>query len=477
MTRAASGTIAATMTDAALARLPKMDRVLDAPALAGVPWRRDIVRRVAESMLTQLRATLRAAAAEGRPTEAIDAETLAARVAATLRTWSTPHPIPVINATGVLLHTNLGRAPWSQAAIDAAAAAAGACDLEVGLDSGVRGSRFVWMRPLLSAVIGAEDVHVVNNNAAALLVACTVLGAQGGVVLSHGQMVEIGDGFRVATMAAAGGCRIVPVGSTNRTHLADYEAALDPSRGAPASAILWVHLSNFEQHGYVAEVDLSALAALARARGVPLIADVGSGSLGANLPSREPTLAKYLEAGADVVLASGDKLLGGPQAGLVAGRTAWVDRIRKHPMARALRPDKTTLAALHATALAHAAVDTTGGVPALPLHRMVAASMDELHARARALAAQLQLGDDAIVEVDATIGGGSLPGDRLASVAVRLPGRASALARRLRLGTPAVVGRIEADAVLVDLRTVPPAQDHALASAVTAALAPATGGA
>ena len=158
-----------------------------------------------------------------------------------------------------------------------------------------------------------------NNNAAALLIACTVLGAPGGVVLSHGQMVEIGDGFRVATMAAAGGCRIVGVGSTNRTHLADYEAALDPARGAPASAILWVHLSNFEQHGYVAEVELSALAALARARGVPLIADVGSGSLGGNLPGREPTVAAYLEAGADVVLASGDKLLGGPQAGVVVG--------------------------------------------------------------------------------------------------------------------------------------------------------------
>jgi L-seryl-tRNA(Ser) seleniumtransferase len=453
------------MTDAALARLPKMDRVLDAPALAGLPWRRDIVRRVAESMLGELRVALR----EGKATEAIDAESLAVRVAAKLESWSTPHPMRVINATGVLLHTNLGRAPWSQAAIDAAAAAAGACDLEVELDSGVRGSRFAWMRPLLSAVIGAQDVHVVNNNAAALLIACTVLGAPGGVVLSHGQMVEIGDGFRVATMAAAGGCRIVGVGSTNRTHLADYEAALDPSRGAPASAILWVHLSNFEQHGYVADVELSALAALARARGVPLVADVGSGSLGGNLPGREPTVAAYLEAGADVVLASGDKLLGGPQAGLVAGRTAWVDRIRKHPMARALRPDKTTLAALHATALAHAAVDTTGGVPALPLHRMVAASMDELRVRARALAARLQLGDDAIVEVDATIGGGSLPGDRLASVAVRLPGRASALARRLRLGTPAVVGRIEDDAVLVDLRTVAPTQDDELAAAIQAA--------
>jgi L-seryl-tRNA(Ser) seleniumtransferase len=439
-----------------------MDKVLEAPALAQTSWRRDVVRRVAEAMLDEQRAAIRA----GKVGAAIDADGFAAHVAARLDAWSHVRPAPVVNATGVLLHTNLGRAPWSAEAIAAASLAAGSCDLEVDLASGARGSRFAHLRPLLAAVIGAPDVHVVNNNAAGLLLACTVLGDPGGVALSQGQMVEIGDGFRVATMAAAGGCRVVPVGSTNRTHPADYEAALAGPR--PASAVLWVHLSNFEQHGYVAEVELPKLAVIAHRGGVPLIADVGSGSLGANLPAREPTIAAYLDMGADVVLASGDKLLGGPQAGLVVGATRWVDAIRRHPMARALRPDKTTIAALHATAVAHG----QAGIPALPLHGMVARDLDELRRRAVAIAAALGLEPSAVVESDATIGGGSLPGDRVPSLAVRLPRErtgAARLARRLREGTPAVVGRVEDDAVLLDLRTV--LDDDALVAAVRAALA------
>lgn len=450
------------MTDASFARLPKMDKVLGASALVDSTWRRDVIRRVAETMLEEQRAAIRS----GGTVEAGDAEAFAARVARRLAAWSTPRPRTVINATGVLLHTNLGRAPWSDDAIAAAAEAAGSCDLEVELGSGKRGTRFAHVRPLLAAVIGAPDVHVVNNNAAGLLIACTVLGGEGGVALSTGQMVEIGDGFRVATMAAAGGCRIVSVGSTNRTHAADYEAALDPAGVRPASAVLWVHLSNFEQHGYVAEVELPQLATITRRFGVPLIADVGSGSLGANLPAREPTIAAYLEMGADIVLASGDKLLGGPQAGLIAGSHLWVEAIRRHPMARALRPDKTTIAALHATAVAHG----RSGLPALPLHRMVAAQGADLRLRAQAIVSRLGLDDTAIVEVEATIGGGSLPGDRIASIAVRLPSGegASRLAQRLRTGVPSVVGRVEDGAVLLDLRTV--VDDEALVAAVTAVL-------
>ncbi|MBK8234126.1 MAG: L-seryl-tRNA(Sec) selenium transferase [Deltaproteobacteria bacterium] len=453
------------MTEA-LSRLPKMDRVLDAAALATTPWRREVVRRVAEGMLAALRDAIRRGA--GAPTVVPDAEQFAVQVAARLEALCGPHPRAVINATGVLLHTNLGRAPWSDAAIAAATTAARACDLEVELDSGQRGSRFAWTRPLLAAVIGAPDVHVVNNNAAGLLLACTVLGSPGGVALSRGQMVEIGDGFRVATMAAAGGCRIVAVGSTNRTHAADYEAALAPGPDGSASAILWVHLSNFEQHGYVAEVALPELAAIARAHGVPLVADLGSGSLGTGLPAREPTIASYLEHGADVVLASGDKLLGGPQAGIVAGTREVVERMRRHPMARALRPDKVTLAALHATAASHAGREP----PPLPLHRMVAWTLDELRTRAAAVADALGLEADAVQACDATIGGGSLPGDRMPSIAVRLPagGRASALARRLRTGEIAVVGRIEDEAVWLDLRTVDPRDDARLVAAARTAL-------
>ena len=447
--------------DNALAGLPKMDRLLASDALARVPWQREVVRRVATIMLDALRTELRTGALATAP----DADLFAASVAAQLEAWSRPRPQRVINATGVVLHTNLGRAPWSGAAIDAAVAAAGACDLEIDLDRGVRGSRLATLRPLLAAVIGAPDVHVVNNNAAALLLACTVLGGSGGVALSHGQMVEIGDGFRVATMAAAGGCRVVGVGSTNRTHLADYEAALDGE--SAVSAILWVHLSNFEQRGYVADVELAALAKLARTRGVPLVADAGSGSLGGVLPDCEPTLAQYVERGADVVLASGDKLLGGPQAGIIAGGAGWIERIRRHPLARALRPDKTTIAALHATALAHARTD--GG--ALPVYAMTLATLEMLRDRARVIADRIGADSSTIVDAAATLGGGSMPGETMPSIALRIVGDASALSRRLRIGTPAIVGRIDDGAVWIDLRTVAPEDDDALARGLAAAIA------
>ena len=394
-----------------------------------------------------------------------DADGLAATVRARLDALAAPRPLRVLNATGVILHTNIGRAPLSREAVDAMAAAAGYCDLEVVLEDGRRGSRFAWLRPFVQLVIGAEDVHVVNNNAAALLLACTALGQPGGVALSQGQMVEIGDGFRVATMAAAGGCRIVPVGSTNRTHLGDYEQALGGSE--PVAALLWVHQSNFEQSGFVSEVGLPDLAKLARAHDVPLIADLGSGSLGGGLPDREPTIREYIEQGADLVLASGDKLLGGPQGGVIAGKADLVHRCRRSPMARALRPDKTTLAALHATFAAHA----VEGTPALPLHMMHAAPVEALRERARALAAELGWGEAAIVPTQATIGGGSLPGDTIDSLALVVPTQKPArLARRLRLGSPPVIGRIEDERLLLDLRTIEPDDDEELARAVQACL-------
>jgi L-seryl-tRNA(Ser) seleniumtransferase len=445
----------------AFARLPKVDAVLDAAPLSTLAWRREVVRAAVRESIAALRRRIEA----GETVDVPDVQQLATQVRALLESWVRPRPRRVLNATGVVLHTNLGRAPLSTAAIEAMADAAGYCDLEVGLADGKRGSRFVWLRPLVAAVTGAEDAHVVNNNAAGLLLACTVLGDSGGVVLSRGQMVEIGDSFRVATMAAAGGCRVIAVGSTNRTHRADYEQALRGSDAA--SAILWVHQSNFEQRGFVSEVGLPELAEIARAFGVPLIADLGSGSLGLGLPEREPTIAAYLEQGADLVLASGDKLLGGPQGGVIAGRAELVQRCRKHPMARALRPDKTTLAAMHATFVAHA----SGGVPELPLHRMLGHGVAELRARAHAIAELLAWGDDAVVDVAATIGGGSLPGDTMPSVALVVPTRgasADRLARRLRLGDPPVVGRIEHDRLLLDLRTIDPADDAALVSALRA---------
>lgn len=437
--------------------------MLEAEPLRGAGWRRALARRAVQSALAELRRSVLA----GKSVDIPDASALAITVGQTLEQWARPRPMRVINATGVILHTNLGRAPLSRGAIDAMSDAARYCDLEVGLSDGKRGSRFAWLRPFMCAVMGAEDVQVVNNNAAALLLACTVLGAPGGVVLSRGQMVEIGDSFRVATMAGAGGVRVVGVGSTNRTHLRDYEQALDgegpDAGGVPASALLWCHQSNFKQNGYVKEVGLAELAKLAKARDVPLIADLGSGSLGEGLPAVEPTIGEYLEQGVDLVLASGDKLLGGPQAGIIAGTAKYVERCRRFPMARALRPDKTALAALHATFSAHA----REGSPALPLHEMVALDEAGLRVRAEALRVELGWNESRVVSLQAAIGGGSLPGDTMPSAGLWVPcAKPSATARALRLGTLPVIGRIEDDRLLLDLRTVDPEDDGLLGRAL-----------
>ncbi|MEZ4448224.1 MAG: L-seryl-tRNA(Sec) selenium transferase [Nannocystaceae bacterium] len=452
-------------SQALLAGLPRVDRLLDAPALAALPIRRALKRQLVHTALGELREALLAGRRSVVPGVDEVAEEVARRLDALLR----PRPRPVLNATGVVLHTNLGRAPMDGAVVDAITRAAGACDLELDLASGARGSRFAHLRPLLAALLGAEDVHVVGNGAAALLLACTALAGAGGIALSRGQMVEIGDGFRVAAMAAAGGARLVEVGSTNRTHLADYAAALDPDpsdlSSRPASAFLWVHRANFRQEGFVRDVELAELCALARGRGVPVIADLGSGSLGEGVPGDEPTIAAALAAGADVITCSGDKLFGGPQAGLLAGRAATIERLRRHPMARALRPGKLTIAALHATAAAHA----REGAPDLPLHRLLAADAASLRARAEALVAALGWPAEAIARGDATIGGGALPGEVIPGVALVVPGRgasASALARRLRAGDPPVLGRIHDDRLLLDLRSLPAEDDDALLAAL-----------
>ena len=453
-------------------KLPRVDAILAHPSLAGHAAAYALKKRAVQQTLAQLRAHRRAqveavpggesqggstsAEKEADPSGAV-AE-VAGQVARALDELLMPRPRPLINATGVLLHTNLGRAPLAAEATAAMVAAAGCCELELEVESGRRGSRMTWLRPLLQALFAAEDVHAVNNGAAALLLACTALGLPGGVVLSRGQMVEIGDGFRVAEMAAAGGARVVEVGSTNRSHLHDYAAALD----AGASAILWVHLSNFSQAGFVHQPSLAELHALAQARGVPLLADLGSGSLG-GLPGGEPTVQAYGQAGADLVTFSGDKLLGGPQAGLLAGRAGLVERCRRHPMARALRLDKTAVAALHATAALHA----REGAPALPLQRMLAATLPELRARAGAIARALGWPPDCIGDSEATVGGGSLPGDVLASVALRVPtARPERAAQRLRSGAPGVVGRVHAGTLLLDLRSVLPEQDAGLIAAL-----------
>jgi L-seryl-tRNA(Ser) seleniumtransferase len=375
---------------------------------------------------------------------------------------------PVINATGVLVHTNLGRAPLSAAAIDAIAAAAGNCDVEFNLASGARARRGAGaLDALARAVPAAEAVAVVNNNAAALVLAATALSSPQAaeIVVSRGELIEIGDRFRLPDLLACTGARLHEVGTTNRTTIADYADATGPQ----TAFILKVHPSNFRIEGFTSAVAVTELAGLGATRGVPVVFDIGSGLLAPHpqLPA-EPSAAAALRDGAALVTASGDKLLGGPQAGLLLGRADLVQRLTRHPLARALRVDKLTLAALEAT--------LAGPVPPVP--SALAADPASLLQRAeRAVALLTGAGLDAqAVAAQAAVGGGGAPGVELASVAVSLP---EGLAVPLRSGTavsrgvvPAVVGRLEAGRLLLDLRSVPPQDDHRLIQAILLVAAP-----
>ncbi len=373
-----------------------------------------------------------------------------------------------INATGVIIHTNLGRAPWPQAAIEAAAAAA--ADyllLELDRETGRRGSRFRTAEEHLVALTGAEDAFVTNNNAAALALAVGLAGRGHGVVVSRGELVEIGGGVRIPEIIRRAGAKLVEVGTTNRTRAADFEPALAAGH---ATVVLRVHPSNFRQAGFIEVPDAVALADLAHAHGAIVIDDLGSGAL---IPTEafglahEPTPSERLAAGADLVTFSGDKLVGGPQAGLVVGRGDLMARIRRDPLARAMRPDKVTLAAVAATLGLYRA---GRAVEEIPVWRMIAAPLEAVRVRADGLAAVV--GDRvAAVATEATIGGGSLPGEVLPSFGVGLRGRSPAgVLAALRQGSPSVVGRIEGGRVVLDLRTVSPDDDDRLATAIRAAL-------
>ncbi|HEY3089962.1 MAG TPA: L-seryl-tRNA(Sec) selenium transferase [Jatrophihabitantaceae bacterium] len=355
---------------------------------------------------------------------------------------------PVINATGVALHTNLGRAPLSEAAVAAIRAASGYVDVEYDLATGHRARRGRGaLAALCDAVPRAADALVVNNGAAALVLATTVLARGKEVIVSRGEMIEIGDGFRLPELIESTGARLRGVGTTNRVTLADYENAIGPDTGC----ILKVHPSNFRIEGFTSAVPARELAVL----GPPVVVDIGSGLLAADplLPD-EPVAAVTLRDGASLVTCSGDKLLGGPQAGLLLGEAALVERMRRHPLARALRVDKLTLAALEAT--------LTGPVP--PTWMYLRADAAALRARCDALATMVRDAvDAAVIPCESTVGGGGAPGVRLPSWAVALPAE---FAARLRIGTPAVVGRIERDRCLLDLRCVPEEDDDRVAEAI-----------
>jgi L-seryl-tRNA(Ser) seleniumtransferase len=357
---------------------------------------------------------------------------------------------PVLNATGVIVHTNLGRAPLAARALERVReVGAGYSTLEYDLEAGARGSRHDHLSSLLADLTGAQAGLAVNNNAAALLLCLAAVAGGGEVLISRGELIEIGDGFRIPDILAQSGARLVEVGTTNRTVTADYERALTPE----TRAILRVHQSNFRMVGFTARAQLDELSGLAAARGIPLVDDLGSGAL-LDLPQLldEPTARSSVEAGAGLVCFSGDKLLGGPQAGIVVGQAEQVARVKRHPLARAMRIDKLSLAALEATLELYR--DPAQALAEIPVLAAAAEPVEAVRRRAERLAARL---GGELTETRARVGGGALPLLELESFACALDG-GDELAQRLRTGNPPVIARVQEGRVLLDCRTLSDAQ-------------------
>ncbi len=413
--------------------------------------------------------TRRAAIGTGEAAPAFDE--IVAGINVRLRTTLAPSLRPAINATGVIIHTNLGRAPLSDETLAAMTAAArGYSNLEFDLEAGERGSRHVHLEEQLRRLTGAEAALAVNNNAAAVLLALSALAHMREVIISRGQLVEIGGGFRIPDVMAQSGAFLAEVGTTNRTYMRDYEAAISDD----TAALMRVHASNFKLIGFTASASLAELAGLARERHLWLIDDLGSGCLLDTTAfglAPEPTPQESLAAGADLVLFSGDKLLGGPQAGIIAGKREVVERLQRHPLARALRMDKASIAGLAAT-LDHYLRDEA--LERIPVWRMISAPLDAIGRRARRWR-RAAGGDATVIDGRSMIGGGSLPEEALPTKLLALPqtaGRsAQALGRRLREHDPPVVARIERDTVLLDPRTVHPREDRTVVASLQTALA------
>ncbi|MBP6786133.1 MAG: L-seryl-tRNA(Sec) selenium transferase [Candidatus Promineofilum sp.] len=461
---------------AALRNLPSIDRLLRAPGADELvnAFGRAPATDALRAVLDETRDGLLQQAVVDIPPDfelVSDArERLAAALAPTLR--------PVINATGIIIHTNLGRAPLSPAALAAVAQAAeGYTTLEYDLARGRRGSRAVHAERLLTRLTGAEAALVVNNNAAAVLLMLAALCHEREVIISRGQLIEIGGGFRIPDVLAQSGARLVEVGTTNRTHRRDYAGAIT----ADTAAILVVHHSNYKIIGFAGQPDLAELAALAHGRGLPLLFDQGSGALrdvAAYGLEAEPTVLDGLRAGCDVVAFSGDKLLGGPQAGILVGRLALIDRLRDHPLARAVRADKLALAALAAT-LTHY---LTSDPESIPVWRMIAQPLDSIAAEAEAWAERLRDAGLAAATApgESFVGGGSLPGESLPTRVVAVTAAdigPDELAARLRNAPTPVIARIHDGRLLLDPRTVLPDQGEVLLRTVAWAAGEKGGGA
>jgi L-seryl-tRNA(Ser) seleniumtransferase len=374
----------------------------------------------------------------------------------------------VLNATGVVLHTNLGRAPLPQAAIDAIArVASGFSNLEYDIDRGARGSRYAHCTSLLRELSGAEDALVVNNCAAALVLVLNTLADGRDAIVSRGELVEIGGSFRIPDIMAKSGARLVEVGTTNRTHADDYRRAI----GAETAIVVKVHRSNFALSGFVAEASAAELAALAGERGIPLLHDLGSGlmlSLSDYGLTGEPTAADAVRAGAAVVTMSGDKLLGGPQAGLILGKRDALERIRSNPLTRSYRVDKLTLAALEATLALYR--DPPRALREIPALAQLTVSVAALRTRAESIRAALAgaANPPVVVDTEASVGGGAFPTAKIPSVGLAISGKAEAIERTLRLGDPSVIARVADGRVILDLRTIFPAHDERLTTILRA---------
>src|SRR5579884_2162874 len=462
------------MADNPYRSLPSVNEVLDTPTLqaAKSAHAHEQIVAVIRQELTELRQRLR----HGEVVDGLaTAETVATRTVERLGRELRPKLQPVINATGIVLHTNLGRSPIAEEAARAAyEAARGYLNLELDLETGKRSSRQVAVREWVCRLTGAESATAVNNNAAATVIALRALCAGREVVVSRGQLIEIGGSFRIPEIMAVSGAVLREVGTTNITRLSDYERAIGPATGA----LLQVHSSNYRISGFTKSVPLADLAALGKKHGLPVIDDIGSGALVdfARFGFQgEPVARASIAAGADLVLFSGDKLLGGPQAGIIAGRKEWIQKIEKEPLMHAFRLDKMTLAALEATLRLY--LNEAHALREVPVLRLLGTSLEELRRRAEQLAEQLR-GLSGLTAVTTTedvayVGGGSLPDQSMKSWVVEIEAGSlsdAELARRLRLGTPAVMARLRNGKLVLDVRTIFPHQEGQLIEAVRCAV-------
>ncbi len=437
-----------------LRQIPSVEQLLEVHQVDGLVrcFSRQLTIRAIQEVLGEIRQEVTASAKMPNEKELIS------RVTEKLSLWNKPSLVSVINATGVILHTNLGRAPLTKSALEAIQRVAGTYNnLEFDLSTGERGSRMDHIGKLLTQITGVEAGLMVNNNAAAVLLVLTALTKRRKVIISRSQLVEIGGGFRVSDVMAQSGAKLVEVGTTNRVHVDDYRDAIDDQ----TVAILTAHHSNFKIIGFTSEPTLKELADLAHQKGILLIDDLGSGALLDTTQfglTHEPMVQESVKAGADIVCFSGDKLLGGPQAGIILGNMDLVRKVKKHPLMRALRPDKSSLAALEATLLHYLRNEAEKEIP---IWKMI--SMPTTKIKQRASSWVKEIGFGKVVAGESTVGGGSLPEETLPTFLLSLEfPKPNLLAARLRKENPPIVARVDKDRVVFDPRTVFPEQDESL---------------